>query len=164
MTEKKIRVKIHSQISDLTAINAVEQIMGNKGSYSAADDDVIEFSTDGVIRENGKNLELEYEECAEMGMENTVTTLIFPKEEPNSLNMVRTGENSAGLVFSDKEKRQPCSYNVGGYPFDFCIYTRNIDNGITMTGGVLKLDYVIEMHGMKTQRNRFTIKVDELKI
>lgn len=164
MTEKKVRVKIRSRISDLAMANMAEEYVGAEIASAAADvGDIIEYSTDGVIREKGKNLELSYEECSEMGMDNTVTTLIFPKNEPNELNMVRTGDNTAGLVFSGTNKRQPCSYNVGGYPFEFCIYTRSIDNKVSMKGGCLELDYVIEMRGVKTQRNRFTIKVDELR-
>lgn len=163
MAEKKVRVKILSRITDLTARNMAQKILGVEKDYDESDDDVIEYSTDGIIKENEKNIELRYEECADMGMENTVTTLIFPKDSPNEMHMVRTGENSAGLIFSDKVKRQPCSYNIGGMPFDFCIYTRSIDNGITLDGGVMKLDYVIEMRGVKTQRTRFTVKVDELR-
>lgn len=163
MTEKKVRVKIYSRITDLSAINIAEKLLGEEGAIEAAEDDIIEYSTDGMIRENGKNLELSYEESVEMGMENTMTTLVFKKDEPNTVNMVRTGENSAGLIFSDMEKRQPCSYNVGGYSFNFCIYTRSIENLVTMEGGILKLDYVIEVQGTKTQRNRFEIRVDEMR-
>ena len=37
------------------------------------------------------------------------------------------------------------------------------DNRVTMAGGTLDLDYVIEVQGVKTQRNRFSVKVDELR-
>ena len=163
MTEKKVRVKIYSRITDLTAIHIAEKMLGEEGAIEAAEDDIIEYSADGFINDKGNVLELSYEESADMGMENTKTTLIFKKDEPNTVNMVRTGENAAGLIFSDKEKRQPCAYNVGGYSFNFCIYTRSISNTVTTEGGAIKLDYVIEVQGTKTQRNRFEIKVAEMR-
>lgn len=163
MTEKKVRVKIYSRITDLTAIHIAEKMLGEEGAIEAAEDDIIEYSADGFINDKGNVLELSYEESADMGMENTKTTLIFKKDEPNTVNMVRTGENAAGLIFSDKEKRQPCAYNAGGYSFNFCIYTRSISNTVTTEGGAIKLDYVIEVQGTKTQRNRFEIKVAEMR-
>ncbi|MBE6686914.1 MAG: DUF1934 domain-containing protein [Ruminococcaceae bacterium] len=164
MTEKRVRVKIYSRITDISAIHATEKILGEEAAIDAAEDDIIEYSTDGVITERGDTVELSYEESVDMGMENTRTALVFKKQEPNTLTMARTGENSAGLIFSDTEKRQPCSYNVGGYAFNFCIYTRRIENKITLEGGTLNLDYVIEVQGVKTQRNRFEIKVDEMRV
>ncbi|MBR5516117.1 MAG: DUF1934 domain-containing protein [Clostridia bacterium] len=163
MTEKKVRVKIYSRITDLSAINMAEKVLGQEGAINASEDDIIEYSTDGKIVEKGDVLELSYEESVEMGMENTLTTLIFKKDFPNTVTMARTGENAAGLIFSDTQKRQPCSYNVGGYAFNFCIYTRKIENLVTLKGGTLILDYVIEIQGVKTQRNRFEIKVDEMR-
>ncbi len=163
MTEKNFRIKIKSIISDLTAFNLCADMIGLENAVEAAEDDIIEYSTDAHVRENGDNIELSYNESSEMGMENTVTTLVFEKSRPNQLSMVRSGDNSAGLVFSDVIKRQPCSYSVAGYTMDFCICTRHIDNRITLSGGTLELDYTIEMQGVKTQRNRFFIKLDELR-
>ncbi len=163
MAENNVKIKIRSVISDLTAFDMCAELIGEKNAVEAAEDDVIEMSTDALLCEKGDNIELSYKECSDMGMENTTTTLIFPKDAPNELNMIRTGENTAGFVFSDKIKRQPCSYNVAGYPMEFCVCTRSIDNRVTMKGGTLDLDYIIEVHGVKTQRNRFSVKVDELR-
>lgn len=163
MTEKKVRLKIQSIIAQITMVHMADNILhSDEEGYDHRLDDVIEYHTDGILRDTDGRIELEYAEGSEMGMENTSTTLIFDRDDPNFLNMARTGENKAGFIFSDKTKRQPCSYSVGGYSFDFVIYTRSIDNRI-LTDGILKLDYVIEHNGVKTQRNRFTVKVDELK-
>ncbi len=164
MTEKKVRIKMKSIISDLAAFGICADMLGEERAVEAAENDVIEMTSDALLRDNGKNLELSYKESVDMGMENTITTLIFPKDDPNKLNMIRTGENTAAFVFSDTEKRQRCSYNVAGFPIELCVCTRSISNGITMDGGTLELDYIIEMQGVNTQRNRFSIRVDELRI
>ena len=39
----------------------------------------------------------------------------------------------------------------------------SISNTVTTEGGAIKLDYIIEVQGTKTQRNRFEIKVAELR-
>ena len=163
MTEKNVRIKIKSILSDLAAFDMCAKVIGEEQACEVAEDEVIEMSTDATIRDDGKNIELRYKESEEMGMPNTTTSLIFPKDEPNQLNMVRTGENTAGFVFSDTQKRQQCSYNVAGFPMELCVCTRSIDNRVTMTGGTLDLDYVIEVQGVKTQRNRFSVRVDELR-
>ena len=163
MTEKNVRIKIRSVLSDLAAFDMCARMMGEEQAVEVAEDEVIEMSTDATIRDDGKNIELKYKESEEMGMPNTTTSLIFTKDDPKKLNMVRTGENTAGFVFSDKQKRQRCAYNVAGFPMELCVCTRSIDNRVTMTGGTLDLDYVIEVQGVKTQRNRFSVKVDELR-
>lgn len=164
MTEKNVRIKIKSIISDLAAFDMCAKMIGEEKAVDATEDEVIEMSTDATIRDDGKNIELRYKESEEMGMSNTTTSLIFSKEEPNQLNMVRTGENTAGFVFSDKQKRQRCAYNVAGFPMELCVCTRSIDNRVTMTGGTLDLDYIIEVQGVKTQRNRFSVSVCERRI
>ena len=163
MSENNVKIKIKSIISDLAAFDMCTKMIGEEQAVEAAEDEVIEMSTDALLRENGNNIELSYKESSDMGMENTTTTLIFPKDDPNQLNMVRTGENTAGFVFSDKVKRQRCAYNVAGFPMELCVCTRSINNRVTMSGGTLDLDYIIEVQGVKTQRNRFSVRVDELR-
>ena len=163
MPDNNVKIKIRSVISDLAAFDMCAKMVGEEQAAEMAEDEVIEMSTDALLRENGNNIELSYKESSDMGMDNTTTTLIFPKDDPNQLNMVRTGENTAGFVFSDKVKRQRCSYNVAGFPMELCVCTRSIDNRVTMSGGMLDLDYIIEVQGVKTQRNRFSVRVDELR-
>ncbi len=163
MTEKNVRIKIKSIMSDLMAFNVCAGKIGEERAVEAVEEDVIEFSSDAVIRDDGKNIELIYKESEEMGMPNTATSLIFSKDDPNLLNMIRTGENTASFLFNDTVKRQRCAYNAGGFPMEICVCTRSIDNRITMDGGSLELDYLVEIQGVKTQRNRFSVRVDELR-
>lgn len=164
MTEKNVRLKIKSVLSDLAAFEMCADMIGLENALKAAEDEVIEMTTDAVLRDNGKNLEISYEEPGESGMQNTTTTLVFKKDSPNELSMVRRGENTAGFVFSDITRRQPCQYNVAGFPMELTVCTRSIDNRVTPEGGTLDLDYIIEVQGVKTQRNRFSVRVDQRRI
>ena len=163
MTEKNVRIKITSILSDLSAFNACAAKKGEAKACETWEDEVIEMSTDATLRDDGKNIGLSYKESDDMGLPNTTTTLIFAKDKPNYLNMVRNGENKASFVFSDTEKRQRCAYNVAGFPMELSVCTRSIDNRVTMEGGTLELDYIVEVQGIKTQRNRFSVRVDELR-
>lgn len=164
MDTKKFRVKIKSMMYDLTVFNIGFDMSAYKTPTESRDDeDVIEYSTDATMTQDGDIIRIFYAESSEMGMGNTTTSLIFSIKEPNILNMLRTGENTAGLVFNDKEKRQPCAYSVGNYAMEFCVCTRSIENYITAEGGWLELDYTIEIGGVKTQRTLFRMEAEQCR-
>lgn len=161
MSEKQVRVSIKSIITDLVALAQTERKMGEEYMLDHISDaeQVIEYSTDGTLSETEDTVILRYEEASETGIDNTFTTLVFPKDQPNFLNMGRSGEYKASIVFNDKVRRQPCVYNVCGHTMEFCITTRHIDNKLTLEGGSIDVDYIIEMNGMNAQRTRFSANV-----
>ena len=167
MPKKNVKVKIQSHMSDLTNADMMRTVIDDKGVMSVLNaeeiiDDKVEFSTNAVLKDNGGKIELVYDELEELGMEKSRTRLIFNKDEPTVVTMLRTGSVSTGMVFdSDKKgRRHMCTYNTGFMPIELCICTRNIDNTLTYdSGGTVYLDYEVEFHGIKTERNRFTIEV-----
>ena len=60
MTEKNVRIKIRSVLSDLAAFDMCAKVMGEEHAVEVAEDEVIEMSTDATIRDDGKNIELKY--------------------------------------------------------------------------------------------------------
>ena len=164
MITKEVKIKIKTRISDLNAVNIMERAAGEEIDQSLIpEDEIIEYSTDATLTDTGSAIELCYDEDESMGMKNTRTVIVFEKKHPDCVNLNRSGENTTGLYFSSKNKRQNCSYDVGGYTMEFCIYTRKIENSLTAKGGTLEIDYTMEICGTKTQRNRILIKVDEKK-
>lgn len=142
MNEKNVRVKINSQMISL--IDPEENGDGEK----------IEYMTDGILRDTGNTLELSYSESEDMGFaRDTRTTLLFDKRFPLRVNMTRSGENSAGLAFDPDEKRQHCGINIGGLALEFCVLTNSVNNSLTMEGGAIDLDYVLEFRGCRTERS-----------
>jgi uncharacterized beta-barrel protein YwiB (DUF1934 family) len=121
-------------------------------------DEHIEFSTDGFISEKGDTVEITYKENAELGMADIESTLRFKKNRPNFVNLIRNGSAPASLVFDSHFPRQNCSYCIGNLPFSFCIITNEVKNTFDEFGGKIILDYQIEMHGVVTEHNVYTLE------
>ena len=120
----------------------------------------IEYSTCARLTFDGKVISLSYEESADLGFENSVTTLLFEAARPEMISMVRTGTDTASLIFDPATFRQTCAVNTTGMHIEFVIYTRRAVNTVTLDApGVIDLDYVIEIHGVKTERNLFRLEV-----
>lgn len=124
----------------------------------------IEFTTDGILSDDGFRIEVSYEESELCGMAGSRTTLLFDKVSPGLVTMVRTGSYTTSLVFNAAEVRQRCMYDTGILPpFELSVLTRKIDNRLSYEGGTLSLDYIIEMRGVKTEFNSLLMEVREPK-
>ena len=160
MTEKKVRIKIESTIYDLGVARLYYALFAARAEPEDAAEQVC-YYTDGSLTEDGEKVVLAYEECAELGMSDTQTKLIFTKNEPCEISMVRTGMNSAGMPFSKKNARQNCSYNAAGLMMNFVIYTRIVENKLLSEEGTLLIDYVIEFERKKRERCCFKITMSD---
>ncbi len=120
-------------------------------------DECIEFSTEGTLREKGDICEITYKENEELGMADVQSTLRFKKSRPNLVNLIRKGSAPASLIFDSEFPRQNCTYCLGNLPFSFCIVTNDIINTFDENGGKIVLDYEIEMHGIRTEHNVYTL-------
>lgn len=139
-------------------ISAVTYDLLEDGSDGEANDP-IEYTTDGLLKEQDGRMELSYEESAELGMDNSTTTLLFHSSNPGFINMSRSGGSTAGLCFNPDVPRQPCALSTQGLSLEFVINTRHVENTVSHEGGKIELDYTIEFHGCVTERNRFRIDV-----
>lgn len=180
---KNVKIKIKSQISDLmlseaySAARSVTMLQdeinktykpNSKNIYddyiNEAVNENIEFTTEGMITADGDKIIISYEESELMGLEGCETSLFFNKIKPNVVTMMRSGSVISGLVFDLSDKRQVCIYETEYMPMEFSIYTRNVGNDMTYdNGGTLNLDYDIEVRGVRTERNRLTLEVTNLK-
>ena len=157
-----VKIYISSFITDITEDS--ESPYGQKGCAPVVDvkkeecDQHIEFSTDGFISEKGDTVEITYKENAELGMADIESSLRFKKNRPNFVNLIRTGSAPASLVFDNHFPRQNCSYCIGNLPFSFCIITNEVKNTFDEFGGKIVLDYQIEMHGVITEHNVYTLE------
>lgn len=143
---------------------ALYDILEHLLSEAGGEPERIEFTTDGTLSDDGKRIEISYEESNLCGMAGSRTTLLFDKAVPELVTMVRTGTHTSSLVFNAADRRQRCMYDTGIVPpFELCVLTRSIDNSLTYEGGKLALDYIIEMRGVKTEYNNLLMEVRELK-
>ncbi len=164
---KKIKINIRSFITDLE--NSDTNPFGQKGCAPTVEyasdnveyDECIEFSTEGtlIIKEN--TVEITYKENEALGMSDIESTLRFKKNLPTMINLIRRGAAPASLMFDTEFPRRNCSYCIGNLPFSFCICTNDIINDFHQSFGKIVLDYDIEMHGIRTEHNVYTLEFKE---
>ncbi len=122
--------------------------------------DTIRFAGDGTLTVLGDCLELSYDESALIGMEGCRTTLRFDKAR-GMVTMMRSGAASVTMIFSISEPRQHSMYDTGipGFPLELCVNTRRLSDSVSLTGGSLEIDYVIELRGVPTERTVLRLEV-----
>jgi uncharacterized beta-barrel protein YwiB (DUF1934 family) len=113
--------------------------------------DQLDLTTEGVIRQNGNRIELEYFETELTGMEGSCTSISFERENPGIVSMIRTGTVITALVF-EEGKRHICAYNTDFTAFEICVKANKVENNMTENGGELMLDYGVEFRGAATER------------
>lgn len=162
---KKISIKIRSCITELE--NSETNPMAQKGcapyieGIDSEEGEVIEFSTEGTLSVKGNTAEISYRENADLGMADVESTLRFKLNRPTMINLIRRGAAPASLIFDTEISRRNCTYCIGNLPFSFCICTNSITNTYSDKGGKIVLDYIIEMHGIQTERNVYTLEYKE---
>ena len=102
-----------------------------------------------------KRAELVYHESELTGMEGSVTKIGFDLDTPDLVTMLRGGSVSTALVF-EPHQRHICIYNTPFSSFEVCVHTLEVKNDI-LESGSLYLDYLIEIHGARTERCRMTL-------
>lgn len=118
-----------------------------------------EFYTDAELSGDGEQISLVYEENSEMGMGQCITMLNFNESDPCLIRLVRSGQVTGSMLFNNKNRFNRCTYNVSNMSFELGIYTRNINNTLTEKGGVISIDFIIEIEGKKAERNQIFISV-----
>ena len=163
--EYDVQIHIVSRITDLAGDDFAE-----KGVYTASelfypkpleeDEQVetIDYYSDGTMQMQDGFTSLIYTEREDMGFEDAVTTVFFDPALPEMITVVRSGDSSNVMRFDPAQKRQMVSYN-GAVPLEFAMTTREVVNTLTEEGGQIRLDYLLEMHGIRMQRNELTLTV-----
>ena len=149
---KNINIHIVSLIKDLTDVEN-----GGNTDY----DERIEFSKTGTLTVKGNIFEITYKENEDLGMADIESTLRFKKDRPTMINLIRRGSAPASLMFDTEFPRRSGSYCLGNIPFSFFICTNDVINTCSENSGKIVLDYEIEMQGMKTEHNIFTLEYKE---
>ena len=119
----------------------------------------------GRLRLNETDFSLSYEEGELTGMEGSSSQLSFSLAQRGMVTLIRTGSVSTALVF-EKGKRHTCVYQTPYMPFEVCVHTLDVKNELAATagsiGGVLELDYVVEIRGAQAERCRMRVEVREM--
>ncbi|MCL2518696.1 MAG: DUF1934 domain-containing protein [Oscillospiraceae bacterium] len=180
---KEVKIRVKSQISDLmlsdtySTIKTIEMInneINNDSDINTkriidffvddAVNDLVEYNTYGKMTDDGENITIHYEESELLDLEGLETMLIYNKNKPDIITMIRTGTVITSIIFDQAEQRYICNYLTEFAPIEFCIYTNSvINNSDYENGGIMILDYDIEIHGVRTERNKFCLQVTNIR-
>ena len=166
-TVKRIKINIRSLITEIEPSET--DPFSQKGCTPFVDGlpygedctDTIEFSTEGTLSVKGNVVEITYKENEDLGMTDIESTLRFKKDRPTLVNLIRRGAAPASLLFDTETPRRNCTYCIGNMPFSFCICTREVTNSFSESKGKILLDYDIEINGVCTEHNVFTLEYRE---
>ena len=116
-----------------------------------------EMLMEGRLVTNRTRVELIYEESELTGMEGSVTSVGFDRNNPSLISMMRTGPVRTALTF-EEGKRHYCVYNTPYSDFEVCVRAVRVENDL-LKGGRMVLDYVVEIHGAQAEHCKMTITV-----
>ena len=167
MNKLKRPVSIHlrsrqQEASNTELFRGIIEAFGDEMELTAApeeEDTLMEIRAQGTLeRDEDGRISLSYDETELTRMEGSTTTVTFAEDDPGTVTMLRFGSVTTTLVF-EQERRHICVYETPIMPFEICIYARRVQNDLTMDGGSMLLDYLIEIHGAKAERTLFELHV-----
>ena len=120
---------------------------------------VMNILCEALLTENGDEFAIEYDERIGDDGGVTHTKLVFGKDKPEKVSMVRTGEVNMSCTFF-AGGRCNCNYVMqGGISLDFCMVTKTLKNTVSMAGGSLSMAYNMEVRGVTMSRNEYKLTV-----
>lgn len=160
--QKEVRIRIESITYEVDASlfgldDADVLELAEEDVQAAIEPDKIEIKTFGTLKTEDGRVEVSYEESEATGMEGSLTSVSFDTHDAGLVTMARTGVVSTVLVF-ERGKRHHCIYETPYMPFEICVNTLDVRNGISKAG-TLELDYVIEIRGAKAERTKFSMTI-----
>lgn len=127
------------------------------------EDNTVELITEAEYTDDGKRIEIRYEETELTGMEGAVTCISFDKKSPGIISMMRGGTVYTVMIF-EEGKRHICAYETNIMPFELCILTKKVSNALEAEADkYLGIDYLIEIRGAKTERTIFHMDVSPIE-
>ena len=114
-----------------------------------------EMMMEGRLVVTSRRAELTYHESELTGMEGAITKIGFDTDHPELISMLRGGSVSTAMIF-EPHQRHICLYNTPFSSFEVCIHTLEVKNRL-LEDGEIYLDYLIEIHGARTERCRMTL-------
>ena len=114
---------------------------------------------EGKLITTSRRIELVYHESELTGMEGAITKIGFERSMPGLISMLRSGTVSTALVF-EEGRRHICVYHTPISSFEVCVQTLGVQNRLPEEGA-LSLEYLIELHGLRTEHCRMQLRVCE---
>ena len=123
------------------------------------DRDSLDFSTDGLYSYDSGVGTLSYYESEVTGLEGTKTSVSVL---PDRVVVSREGSMKSRMEFREGAKNSfvyPTPYGNAAMGVD----TRKIRHSFNENGGSMEIDYIVDMEHVVVTRNRFQLRVTEIK-
>ena len=124
-----------------------------------ADDNTIDFTTDGLYTYDGDTACLTYQESEVTGMEGTRTSVMVM---PDQVVVDRDGAVTSRMIFRPGEKHA-FLYDTPVGSATMHMDTHNMNARFNEHGGHMEIDYVLDMEHAFISRNQFHLTVKEQK-
>lgn len=159
---EEVRIKIRSVRFEVEASLFVEDEESDGEEISMyeereAEPEEFEINTLGTMKTDEGRIEISYEETEATGMDGSVSTVTFMRDNPKMVTMIREGAVSTALVF-EAGKRHQCVYNTPFMPFVVCVRTLTVNNRL-LDCGYIELDYIVEIRGAQAERTKFRMEL-----
>lgn len=114
-----------------------------------------------ILADGSEEIEITYDEGD--SMDNTRTTILFNKSHPETVSILHEGGVASSIV-CEKGVRHFSAYVTPVMPFEIAVYARKCEGILTFeNGGVLDVDYILEIRGADVQRTIMRIYADILE-
>jgi len=122
---------------------------------------MMKLTTEAEVTVEDGRFTVTYDETEATGLEGSRTSITFLDSEPDLVSIIRTGTFRTAIVVEER-KHHTCVYETPYMPFEVCTYGRKVDNGLTVDGGYLYIDYVVEIKGGLAQHTELDISLRKL--
>ena len=123
------------------------------------EDDTYIFGVTGKLKKAGDHtLELSYADNE--SLDGTFTVIRIDAARPNMVTIMRNG-GIVNTIVCEKGVRHISVYDTPVMPFQLAVYTKKCEGAITFEkGGVIELDYMVELRGTDIQRTMLKIEAE----
>ena len=130
-----------------------------KQEYENVPAESMELVTQGTMQWDKGMYSLAYQESEMTGLEGTLTT-IHVENEGERVTLMRVGGYNSQMVF-EEGRRHLSVYSTPFGSMEVGVNTRHLLAELDENGGVVEIDYIIEIEHAVVGRNVFRIEVKE---
>ena len=138
----------------MTEKNVLISIFGKQTSQDE-EPQVVELTTDGVLRQNPDSISFSYQESEITGMEGVHTEFEVMQDK---VLLKRTGKVNNTMVF-ERGRKNESLYDMGFGALLVGVNARTVETNLTMEGGSVDLNYLIEVEHEPISVNSYHITV-----
>lgn len=118
------------------------------------------FTTEAAMEVTPGSIVITYDEAPGSDLGQTRSTIRIDRANPHSLSIERSGTLMNTLICEKGRRHTSVYYSpMIPAPLEACTYTRRCDVDVDEEGGVIYLDYIIEIRGADVQRTTIRMNV-----